>query len=92
MTNILTLLLSFIIGSLIFNYFSKYLISNGHLKIKTRTKTKEKVIWTIICCTIYIIGYVIIDFLNLGVIGFNIARGVLLALFVTLLLLESNKK
>ncbi len=92
MNNIITLLLSFIISSLIFNYLLKYLINNGTIKIKVRKTTKEKVIWTIICCAIYIFAYVLIDFLSLGIIGFNIARGILLALFVNLLLLESNNK
>ena len=79
-------------STLIFNYLFKYLISTEKLKIRIRKTTKDKVIWTIICCTIYIILYVLIDFLALGIIGFNIARGILLALFVNLLLLESNKK
>ena len=79
-------------STLIFNYLFKYLISTEKLKIRIRKTTKDKVIWTIICCTIYIILYVIIHFLALGIIGFNIARGILLALFVNLLLLESNKK
>ncbi|MDU5107701.1 MULTISPECIES: hypothetical protein [unclassified Clostridium] len=92
MINIITLLLSFIMSTLIFNYLFKYLISTEKLKIRIRKTTKDKVIWTIICCTIYIILYVLIDFLALGIIGFNIARGILLALFVNLLLLESNKK
>ena len=92
MINIITLLLSIIMSTLIFNYLFKYLISTEKLKIRIRKTTKDKVIWTIICCTIYIILYVLIDFLALGIIGFNIARGILLALFVNLLLLESNKK
>lgn len=92
LTAIVTIILSFVISSLIFNYLSKYLISNGYLKVKSRQITKEKVIWTIICCSIYIVGYAFIDFLNLDIIGFNIGRGVLLGLFVTLLLLDSNKK
>lgn len=92
MTNIVTLILSFIITSVILNYISKYLISSGKITFKAAKTTKGKVIWTIICCTIYIVGYVIIDFLNLGVIGFNIARGILLGIFVTLLLFDSAKK
>ncbi|MCF0149524.1 MAG: hypothetical protein HUJ77_14160 [Clostridium sp.] len=92
MINIITLLLSFIISTSILNYLFKYLISTEKLKIRIRKTTKDKIIWTIICCTIYILLYVLIDFLSLGVIGFNIARGILLAIFVNLLLLESYKK
>jgi TctA family transporter len=92
LANILTLVLSFIIASIIFNYLSKYLISSGKIPFKAAKTTKGKIIWTIICCAIYIVGYVLIDFLTLGVIGFNIARGVLLAIFVTMLLFDSNKK
>lgn len=92
MINIVTLILSFIIASLIFSYLLKYLINNGKIKVKVRKTTKDKVIWTIICCAIYIVGYVLIDFLSLGIVGFNIARGILLALFVNLLLLETNNK
>ena len=92
MANILTLVLSFIIASVIFNYLSKYLISRGKIPFKATKTTKGKIIWTIICCAIYIVGYVLIDFLTLGVIGFNIARGVLLAIFVPMLLFDSNKK
>ncbi|MBE6052576.1 MAG: hypothetical protein E7212_01485 [Clostridium sartagoforme] len=92
MINVFTLITSFVITSLLFNYLSKTLISTGKIKIKARKTTKDKVIWTIICCAIYILGYVLVDYLNLGIIGFNIARGILLALFVTMLLLEPLKK
>ena len=92
MISVFTLITSFVITSLLFNYLSKYLISTGKIKLKARKKTKEKVIWTIICCAIYIFGYVLVDYLSFGIIGFNISRGILLALFVTLLLLEPIKK
>ncbi|MCR1950810.1 hypothetical protein NSA50_07010 [Clostridium sp. DSM 100503] len=92
MANILTLVLSFIISSVILNYLSKYLINSGKLQFKAAKTTKGKIIWTIICCAIYIVGYVIIDFLALGGVGFNIARGILLAIFVTMLLFDSHKK
>ena len=92
MINVFTLITSFVITSLLFNYLSKTLISTGKIKIKASKTTKDKVIWTIICCAIYILGYVLVDYLNLGIIGFNIARGILLALFVTMLLLEPLKK
>lgn len=91
MINIVTLILSFIISSLVFSKLIKYLINNGKIKVKVRNTTKEKVIWTAICCAIYILAYVLIDYLSLGIIGFNIARGILLGLFVNLLLLENNK-
>ena len=92
MINVVTLILSFIIASLIFSNLIKYLINNDKIKVKVRNTTKDKVIWTIICCAIYILAYVLIDYLPLEIIGFNIARGILLGLFVNLLLLENNKK
>jgi hypothetical protein len=90
--NVLTLVLSSIIATIIFNYFFKYLIGSGKIPFKSAKATKGKIIWLIICFSIYIVGYVFLDFLNLNVIGFNIGRGILLALFVTMLLFDSYKK
>ncbi|WP_288221398.1 hypothetical protein [uncultured Clostridium sp.] len=90
MESILTLILSFAIFSALLKYIVKYLVSKNKISFKSPKNTKGKIIWTIICCTIYIIGYVLIDFIGLGIIGFNIARGFLLSIFVTLLLLDNN--
>lgn len=92
MENIITLILSFATFYAIFNYLVKYLVSNNKISFKTPKDTKGKIIWTVICCAIYIVGYVLIDFIGLGHIGFNIARGFLLSIFVTLLLLDTFKK
>lgn len=92
MGNIITLILSFITFYAIFYYLVKYLVSINKISFKTPKDTKGKIIWTIICCAIYILGYVLVDFIGLGVVGFNIARGFLLAVFVTLLLLDTFKK
>ncbi|MBS5936948.1 hypothetical protein E5347_01280 [Clostridium sartagoforme] len=92
MKNTLILIASFIIFSLIFNGIIRYLISKDKLKFKIPKETKGKVIWVVICCTIYIIGYVLIDFLGLGIVGFNIARGFLLAILISLLMISTYKK
>lgn len=92
MKNILPLILSFAIFSILFNYLVKYVIKNTKIALKVSKDNKAKIIWTIICFVIYIIGYVLIDFIGLGIIGFNIARGFLLAVFVTLLLFNSKNK
>lgn len=92
MKNIITLILSFVTFYAIFNYSVKYLVQNNKISFKTPKDAKGKIIWTIICCAIYIVGYVIVDFIDLGIIGFNIARGFLLAVFITLLLLDTFKK
>lgn len=92
MKNSLILITSFIIFSLIFNGILRYLISKDKLKIKSPKETKGKVIWVVICCAIYIIGYVLIDLLGLGIIGFNIARGFLLAILISLLMISTYKK
>jgi hypothetical protein len=85
-------MLSFIISGFVLTYLSRYLIRTGKISFKSAETTKGKSIWTVICCAIYIVGYVLIDFLGLGIIGFNIARGILLGIFVTLLLFDSSKK
>ncbi|EOR20522.1 hypothetical protein A500_16730 [Clostridium sartagoforme AAU1] len=92
MINVLTLVLSFIIATIIFNYFFKYLIGSGKIPFRAAKTTKGKIVWTIICCSVYIVGYVFLDLLNLSMLGFNIGRGILLALFVTMLLFDSYKK
>lgn len=92
MKNTLILISSFIIFSLIFNGIIRYLISKDKLKVKAPKETKGKVIWVVLCCTIYIIGYVLIDFLSLGIVGFNIARGFLLSILISLLMVSTYKK
>lgn len=92
MKNTLILISSFIIFSLIFNGIIRYLISKDKLKVKAPKETKGKVIWVVLCCTIYIIGYVLIDFLSLGIVGFNIARGFLLSILISLLIVSTYKK
>lgn len=92
MQNVFILISSFIVFSLIFNGIIRFLLSKGKLKIKAPKETKGKVIWVVICCTVYIIGYVLIDFLGLNVVGFNIARGLLLAILISLLMISTYKK
>lgn len=86
------LILSLIISGILLNYLFKYLISKNFIKFKGKKTTKNKVLWAISCCAIYIVGYVILDFLQLGIIGFNIGRGILLSLLISLLLIDPYKE
>ena len=91
MTSILPLILSLIISGVLLNYLFKYLIGKNFISFKGKKTTKNKVLWAISCCAIYIVGYVSLDFLDFGIIGFNIGRGILLSILISLLLIDPYK-